>query len=164
LDRGVPAADQGQVWDAISAKAARLQARSETGAMADLFETHSASVDAHVDAIRVVAGQRGAVFLIEGRPVGLDLFDCARTFKALLPKLVRGYAIDAIDRHGSIGRSGGDDMAERVSGFLSEATELEGKAFPAIGAGESWRFTSPTLSGGGLEVSGMLVHLSVFRS
>jgi hypothetical protein len=163
LDHGIPVADQGQVWDAISAKAARLQARSETGAMADLFEKYTASVDAHVDAIRVVAGQRGAVFLIDRRPVGLDLFDCARTLKALFPKLVRGYAIDAIDRCGSVGGPAGDDTVDRVSRFLSEATELESKAFPAIGVGESWRFTSPTLSGGGLDVSGTLVHLSVFR-
>ncbi len=96
--RGVAAADQGQVWSAIAAKAERLQARSSTEAMSDVFEAHAAGVDAYVRAITPTERQCGAVFVIDGRALGLDLFDSAHTFRAMLPRLVRGYAIDAIDR------------------------------------------------------------------
>jgi hypothetical protein len=65
-----------------------------------------------------VDGQVGALFAIGDRIVGFDLFDSADTCRKLLPKLVRSYAIDAIDssarpsplghpRTGSSGRSKG---------------------------------------------------------
>src|SRR5262245_60097241 len=69
--RGVAAADQGQVWSAIAAKAERLQARSSTDAMADVFEAHAAGVDAYVRAFVPTEKQRGAVFVIDGQALGL---------------------------------------------------------------------------------------------
>ena len=80
---GVPAADQAQVWDAIASKSARLQAPSATGAMADIFDARRASIEDYVDAVDVDAGQVGAVFVLDGQPMGIDLFDTAPTLRAL---------------------------------------------------------------------------------
>ena len=173
LSRGVPVADQGQVWSAIAAKASRLEAHSATDAMAQMFESHAASVEAYVEAIHVMEGQRGALFVIDGVPTGLDLFDSAETLETMLPKVLRGYAIDALDRKvaaaaaGSVEAIPTDADFERVEtaarGFLSALRNIESKPFPAVGTGESWRFVSSTVSGGALVVDGHVVHASVFR-
>ena len=167
---GVAAADQGQVWSAIAAKAERLQAHSSTDAMADVFEAHAAGVDAYVRAITATDKQRGAVFVIDGRALGLDLFDSARTFQAMLPRLVRGYAIDAIDRR--MARStparatvvpDSEAVTASVAEFLSLFKDADAQRHPGIGQGEWWRISSPVISGGALVAEGRSVHLSVFR-
>src|SRR5688572_25156900 len=164
LARGVPAADQGQVWAAISAKAERLQATSPTDAMSDMFEAHAKRVEAFVNAIAAVDGQRGAVFAIDGNPLGLDLFDQSRTLRSMLPKLVRGYAIDAIDGAVMNGGTVPSDATVAVREFVTSIRNGTAQRFPTVGAGESWRFTSPGFSGGALIVDNTVVHASVFRA
>jgi hypothetical protein len=173
--RGVPTADQAQVWDAIAAKADRLQAHSATGAMADIYDAVGVGVEEYVQAFDLTNGQTGAVFAIDGRPIGLDLFDSPRTLSALFPKLLRGYAIDAIDKHAARLEDGcastaadadaaRADVDSAVVAFLDAVKQLESKRFPGIGLGESWRFTSPTpLIGGALVVDDRIVHASIFR-
>ena len=130
--------------------------------MADVFEAHAVSVDAYVHAIRVAPGQRGAVFAVNGAVAGLDLFDSPRALEALLPKLVRGYAIDAIDRRPATQKPARPVSRESVDELLKEVAQLEASRFPAIGSGEFWRLSSSAMSGGALVESGTVVHLSVF--
>jgi hypothetical protein len=86
-------ADQADVWAEIAAKSARLGAKSPTGAMERIFEVHAGFTERCVESLRPVARQCGAVFLLDGRVAGLDLFDSAVTLRRLLPKLVRSVAI-----------------------------------------------------------------------
>jgi hypothetical protein len=46
---------------------------------------------------RPIEGQVGAVFLINGRVVGLDSFGKPDTLARVFKKLVQSYALDAID-------------------------------------------------------------------
>ena len=90
--------NQGEVWNLIAEKASRLDASSPTSAMSSMYEVHGGSIDEFVKAFTPVERQVGAVFFINGRVAGLELFDAASTWRAISPKLVRSYAIDAIDR------------------------------------------------------------------
>jgi hypothetical protein len=89
--------DQGRVWADISAKAARMQAPSATQAMAEIFDRHRSSLESYVRSFTAGEEQIGALFAIGSEIVGLDLFDRRSTLAGVLPKLVRSYAIDAID-------------------------------------------------------------------
>jgi hypothetical protein len=51
----------------------------------------------YVDAIPTQPGQIGAVFEIGGAVSGIELFDNEATFKKLVGKLARSYALDAIE-------------------------------------------------------------------
>ena len=63
-DPGSRAADQGAVWEDIDAKMATMSARSDTGAMSDIYEQHRGSLDDYVVAFGQQPGQVGAVFLV----------------------------------------------------------------------------------------------------
>ena len=157
----VPAhADQSQVWDAIALKSARLRAPSATGAMADIYSAHAGRVEDFVRAIPVAAGQAGSIFVVNGEPIGVDLFDSAETLRAMLPKILRGYALDAIDRR----RAATPLDASAVSGFLQSVVTSERQACAAVGVGECWRFTGGDISGGVLTTEDRLIHLSAFRT
>jgi hypothetical protein len=151
--------DQGRVWADISAKAARMGAPSATQAMAEIFDRHRTSIESFVEAFRAADGQTGALFAIGPTIVGLDLFDRSSTLSAVLPKLVRSYAIDAID---SGGRESEKAKKRDARAFLSKLVEAEIEPFDAIGLGLDLRLSGPSLVGGGLAVDDHLVHIAAF--
>jgi ARG and Rhodanese-Phosphatase-superfamily-associated Protein domain len=94
---GVRTSDQSAVWADIAEKSAPLGSTSATSAMEQRFTDHAAAIDRYIKRCVPVEGQIGALFAIGARIVGFDLFDDATTCRKLLPKLVRSYAVDAID-------------------------------------------------------------------
>jgi hypothetical protein len=152
-------ADQGMVWDHIAAKAAELNAPSPTAAMAAIYDRHRTSVEKYVAALGPAPGQAGAVFAIDGAVAGLDLFDRPESLAALLPKLVRSYAVDAI------GTAGDEHLTPEpaaAKAFLNLVADAHADAYPALGLGTDLRLTAPGLVGGGLAVDDHLIHLAAF--
>jgi hypothetical protein len=84
----------------------------------------------------VVDNQVGVVFIINGAQAGLELFDAASTWRKLAPKLVRSYAVDAIDRRGRPSQNRAP-LAHMAFARAVEATPAS--AFPAIGEGSDVR-------------------------
>ena len=60
-----------------------------------------ARLEDYVKSFSVSERQSGALFAIEGRLVGLELFDSSETLKKLFAKLIRSYGLDALDRAAS---------------------------------------------------------------
>jgi hypothetical protein len=139
-------ANQSQVWYAIQAKSARMRVVSATSAMSDIFDHHVASVDEYVRALSAVDGQLGAVFLLDDQPRGVDLFaHAASTCRALLPKIVRSYAIDAIERDAMRGAertaASPDALRERATTLVDTSLRSQRQRFPSIGSARrgGWR-------------------------
>jgi len=151
--------DQSAVWADISAKSARMDVASPTGAAAALYDTRRASLDEYLSAFAPVPAQLGALFTLNGQVLELDLFDSAQTLAALLPKLVESSALDAVDAGQADGRNSDRAAAQR---FLDRVTEAELQRFPAIGEGEDLRLVSPAVAGGALLAEARLVHLCAF--
>lgn len=165
---GVARADQSQVWEEIARRSDRLQVYSETAAMSDIYERRSSTIESFVRELPIADEEVGAVFLLNGDPRGVDLFDSPRTFRALIPKILRGYALDAIDlRSSSTDQSSQHDTAHvieaRAKDFMRQVMAASRTQFQSPGLGETWRLFAPQLAGGGLTLGGMLVHLSAFR-
>ena len=95
--------DQHAVWRLISEKSARLGAFSDTSAMSAMYDKLDDSIEEFVNAFQPATRQVGAVFLINGRAAGLEFFDAGSTYRKLSPKLIRSYALDAIDRQNPAG-------------------------------------------------------------
>ena len=72
---GEALSDQIAVWDAISAKSARMRVASATGAMAALFESCREDLRDYLDAIPTSDGQIGAVYAIADSLIGIEVFD-----------------------------------------------------------------------------------------
>jgi hypothetical protein len=154
------AADQSEVWDQIAEKSERMSVRSATGALSDVFDSHGASIDDYVRRLRVEPGQTGAVFAIDGKVEGLELFDSPETFSKMFEKLVRSYALDALETAGS--PSAVPSISE-AKAFLDELANARAQQYCAIGLGEEIRINTDVLIAGGLYVDETLVHLVAFR-
>jgi hypothetical protein len=125
-----------------------------------MYEQNRPRLEDFVAAFTPVEGQVGALFAVNGSPWGIDLFDSPATLGKTLPKLVRSYALDAID---VAAEQATPVLEQEALRFVSDAMAARADRFPAVGLGEDLRLASPTLTGGALTVDGKVVHLCAFR-
>ena len=161
LSSGARRSDQSAVWNAIAEKSARLGAESDTAAMSAMYDKVDHSLEEFVAAFPPVERQVGAVFLVNGCLVGLELFDAPGTWRKLSPKLVRSYALDAIDRASRRGAS----VAPPNGRYLIDAVmSSQGAVFPAVGEGEDVRLSGLDMTGAALVARNRTIHLSAFMT
>jgi hypothetical protein len=158
---GTYGSDQAKVWDELAAKASRLGVDSPTGAMAAMYERHALLLEDYVRAFKWDEGQAGVLCAIGCLPLALDLFDHTGTMRRLFPKLVRSYALDALDvRQPTILPVD----ASLASEMLKDASWAPVFVQPSIGLGNDVRFLSRTVSGSALWANGRYVHICAFPS
>jgi len=153
--------DQGRIWNNISEKSARMKVASPTGAMADVFDSYEDKLSDFLDKFHLIEWQIGAVFAINGQILGLEGFGCHDTFKRFFEKLVKSYALDAIDSpKRQMGKSVPPENARR---FIASALKSKGERHHSIGLGENITFESRTVSGAALVEKDRVLHVSVFK-
>lgn len=158
-----PLSNQTAIWEDIALKSERLQASSPTSAMDAMYERSAADLERLEAHFVPQALQAGAVFVLDGVPIGLDLFDSPETWMRLAPKLTASYGLDALDRKpGRRLRHGAVSPELGVANLLSRVAALRQERYPAVGLGEDLRLTGDDMSGGALVVNERVVHLAVF--
>jgi hypothetical protein len=150
--------DQSEVWADIADMSVRLKSSSPTGAMSAIFSDHATFIDQCAASMPVADNQVGAIFMIGSRVVGADLFDAPETMSKLLPKLLRGVAVDALDAEGTEEPTG----ANSIELFLAAVAAASVHEAPAVGGGLDLRLTSQGVTGAALVDEGSVVHLSAF--
>ena len=167
------AADQAEVWADIERRSRSLGIHSPTQAMHALYESRSSDISGFVHALAWREGQTGAVFAIGGRPAGLDLFDHPQTCQRMLAKLVRGYALDAIEervrgakqRGGTVAQPRNPDrgtIADGLRHWVLEVAGAETLIQPAVGMGEDVRLEGAAVTGAALWAQDRYIHICAF--
>ncbi len=157
-EEGSRRSDQSAIWSEISMKSARLGARSSTGAATAMYEHRRGSLDDLIAQITPLETQAGAVFAIRGQIAGLDVFDAPQTWAQLMPKLLRSYGLDALDAG-----TGGDAFAvPDPARFLDAIGKATCKVYPAIGAGQDFRYDGAGIVGAALSTDAGVVHAVAF--
>jgi hypothetical protein len=154
-----PMSDQGEVWGEVSRKLDSMGSISGSAAMEQVYEDHSSKLEGYTNQLHVPEGCNGAVFVLNGQVVGMDLFDQSETLRKLWPKLIKGYAIDALE-HSSTNPT--YLSTEDVEKWVKQTTQTEPKAFPSPGIGEDIRLKGKDRSGASLMVESEPVHTQLF--
>jgi hypothetical protein len=152
--------DQAAIWKEISSKARRMGAESPTMAMSEIYEKKKAALNGYINHFRLVEMQVGAVFMINGKVVGLDCFGNPGTFSKVFRKLVESYALDAIDwqRQDRSKKA----LKSDVTKFLWAASAASVESRPSVGLGIDYRLESYSLTGFALAHEDQVLHFSVF--
>ncbi len=146
------------VWEEIRLKSQRMAARSRTESVAALYERHAAdlkAIEAHVQAL---AHQVGAIFMLDGKLLGMDLFDAPATFSAVLPRLLRGYGIELYDPQ-SPGQASTHDWPEAGLDALRQANT---SPLSTPGLGSAWQLDGQHVQASCLQYAGRIVHLFAY--
>ena len=156
---GTRKSDQQAVWRNIAAKAMRLKAFSPTGAMSAIFEGHASSLEQFTRAFNWQEGQCGVAFAVGGRVLGLEIFDQAEAMRRFFQKLVRSYALDALDADPTAHTPA---TSEAVCALVTQIGAAQSFADQAIGLGKDVRFEGPESSGAALWAKDRYVHICAF--
>jgi hypothetical protein len=160
--RGRFDADQGEVWHNVTECLRSSGAASDTMAYADYVGSRAHDLEDYTKAFHSVEGQVGFVASIGGEVVGIEAIGNAKVFARVFPKLVRAYAIDAIDS---------ERLREERTRLRFEAPESFLDAVgaapirthgPSLGLGDDLRLASEAVEACALAVEGELVHLTGF--
>lgn len=157
---GVPISDQSEVWGEVSRKLNFMGSPSSSDAMQDLYRNYDAKLKKLEEKISVPAACNGAVFLIDGRIVGSDLFDKVDTLRKLWPKLIRSCSIDALEPPTQKPRS---LTEEEVFRWLESGASATQEAFPSPGIGLDVRIEGKDIIGASLVIQEHPVHMELFR-
>lgn len=152
-------ADQGEVWEAVAARADLLDAAAPTEAMSDLFVSRRDDLGALRSAVRRRDHQVGTVVAISGRLTVLDCVSRPDAFAALHGPLVEGYALDADGRPVAAPPSRAD-----AAGWLAELLTTPAYAGATAGLGVGLRFDGPHGAGTALALEGELIALCAFAA
>ncbi len=169
---------QGEVWDEVEKTVHALSAHAPTRAMADSYEAGKDEVERLMevfspDSLFPAADVVGAVVFWDGDLVCLDLLQPAKRFRQLYPKLLRGYAFEAVmytklgDEPGvkpGVKAKAHKDFDPEASTLrlLAEILEAEVDEQAGIDLGEDLRLETERVSGAGLAWERELIQLSVF--
>ena len=156
-DRGSRESDQHAIWADVEEKSEALRVESPTMSMSDLYDGRSGELDGYATAFHAEPGQCGAVVAVDGKVAGMELFDSPGAFSKYLGKLVRSYAMDALET-GKRKRKAPAEAAVRQ--FLDALQSAAGERFAALGEGEDIRLKGAGIAGGALAADGRVVHLA----
>ena len=152
--------NQGAIWDEISEKADRRQARSATMAMADIYEKDRPSIEEYAGHFGLIDSQVGAIFMINGKVVGMDGFGKADSFSKIFRKLVESYALDAVDWYDPDKKV--KALKSEVTGFVKDSRAARVERHPAVGQGVELRMESKKITGFALSLDDRILHLCIF--
>jgi hypothetical protein len=156
--RGEFQADQSAIWQDISERAARRNAMSPSMAMAGIYEKDSPSLQEYLSHFTLIGSQVGAVFMINGKVVGVDAFGKPETFSKTFKKLVESYAMDAIDwqKRKRIG------LRSEVTRFTEGMLKWQVEVHASVGLGKDCRMESSHLTGFALALDDQILHMCIF--
>ncbi len=147
--------DQGEIWAGVADRSRRLNIESPTGAMRDVYTRLEDDLAAARQALACRGDQVGALVLLAGEWVGLDLLPSPSLFSRAWPRLCAGYAADALAA--APGRAPKSTPAEVLSRLAAAPVEPA----PAVGLGEELRLGGP-VAGAALVADGVVAHLMAF--
>ena len=124
---------QQQVWDKVAAKNARFKTKSATDTYRNTLTMASGdakqSIPAYIQALENSLGRNphlvGAVACVNGKVVALDSFSDPALFRKLWPKLLRGYAADAVEQAPEKGTKSQAVTVEQIKAFYAAATDTK---------------------------------------
>ena len=153
-------ADQGALWQEVDRKQFAMGVACQTDAVHDIYESYHDKLQEYVAGLQPQPGQAGVAVFINGRVSCLDLFGQPATLQKIWDKLLRSYALEALEFKGR-GTSKRKPEAEPV---LRAIREAEIREYPSVGQGTDIRLRGRGIVGAALVDEGSLLHLSVFAT
>lgn len=148
---------QSNVWKEIERKLTATKTLSSTSSMHDIYTNLQDEVDRYLEDFESLNHETsGFISIAGGKILGCDIFCGPSVYRKFEKKLLRSYALDAIEHRRTEGR--GCD----ASGFLEEIKRTIGQRVRTRRSGH-FSLRSKNLTGQGLVHRGKMIHLSAFR-
>ena len=151
-------AEQGEVWGEVTRKLSSHSSSSTTQALHDVYDQTQNNLGDYIKSLKAPDAE-GILVVISGQIVGGDLFDHSRTLQELWPKLVRSYALDALE---SKSDKAVEEAPDATTQFLNAAQQADEEVYDAVGLGKDVRLKSEVVTGSSLIWENHMIHTNLF--
>lgn len=153
-----PLADQHAIWSEVDARHHAMGTFSATAALRDAYVQRGNDLDHVLSGLAYPSdGPVGVVALFEGRAECADLFDRPETLRVYWNRLLRSYALEALDR------KPGKPSVDSAARLLRRPGKASLTPFASIGIGTDVRIMGNGVVGAALVHGQSAVHTSLFR-
>jgi hypothetical protein len=162
-ESGSFASDQGEIWEEIDLKFARLRERpSPTRALSDLYESKQGTTAEYHRHFSPVEKQIGMAVFLNGALAGIEFLSKYDKFRQLYGKVVTSYILDALE-NAEIEESPTSQSSEaEIGSFLKAAEQAALERRASVALGEDLRLSAENLIGAGLSMTDQVLQLSLF--
>jgi protein-tyrosine phosphatase len=129
--------------------------------MRDVYTHVEHDLTSLLRAFTSVPDQRGMVVFINGTVIGIEYLSQSRAFIKVFDKLLRSYAMDALQVKKTRETAIKPDLAHE---FLATFATSDVKSYDAIGYGREHRMTGKAAAGSALTVDETIIHLSLLAT
>jgi hypothetical protein len=155
-------ADQGVVWNDLAEKMERMHVDSPTMAMAELYTSYEDQLWQYTDSFRQEARQQGLIMAINGRVAGLELFDSPGSLAKYFDKVLKSYALDAIDLKED--RRPDIEAEAQARTWLAELLAVPIRTRRSLGLGYDVRLEHERITGAALLYENSVLYLSALAA
>lgn len=182
--------DQGQIWDKIDEIQDELNVSSGTKALSDVYKSFDDELAKYISNFVCHQDQSGIFVFIDGRIAGFDNISLPDAYRAVHPKLLKSYCMDALrkdfagknksmDRSKSSSKENIKDneqgssnyqkerplpSLERAKYFLEEIKQCNESRFKSAGLGQDYRYESHHSIGSALLYNDTVIHIAFFKN
>ena len=160
INNGSFSANQREMWDMIEEKIFDHNIDSPTAAMGDIYDHEQDIMDDYMKHFSTKEKQVGMMVMINDQVAGCDCFAKHDTLKKTFPKLVKSYALDAIDADG--GKRKFVSSPQKASCFIDDIRSCLVKGRASISLGTDLRLVSQKVIGSAISVEDEIIHLTAF--
>jgi len=164
--KSVHDADQGAVWAEVERKFRAHDSQSTTRALHENYEQNETHLKSYLDAFTPPDAE-GVLIAINDKIVGGDVFDSQETLHTLWGKLLRGYALDAVEKQDKAPTTETAPKPQsqiETQEFIEAARAAAEEVYNGVGLGQEVRLSSEKVSGSGLLYEDKLIHASLFAA
>ena len=130
---------------------------SQTDASEEMYVSRASSLETYLAKLPRREGQCGSIVCVAGQVVCLDFVSRSDVYAGLYAKLLRGYALDAIEHPVDAPVPG-----EYIERLLDRIDRVRRVAAPLVGMGSASLLSSSRFAGTELRLGDELVALTVF--
>jgi len=152
--------EQRIVWESVRSTLSFLRVSSKTLSIHDAFKGYESQIEWYLENLDF-GEARGLIAFAGSKFICMDLFISSSLFKKFMPKILRGYALDAL-----LLRDNPTDLIKlkEAKSVIDKIMRIEMKKYPAVGKGIEFRGEGEGIITRGLkeEENKEFLHLAVF--
>ncbi len=152
--------NQKVVWSSVGYKLSSMRVDSPTRSLHDAFTALGGEIERYVEEIDIADDVIGIAAFAGGEFLSVDIFRSNELMRKFKDKLVRGFALDAIELSSKQTSLTGDEELKKIMDHIRSA---EFEVFKGAVDGSDLRYIGDELVAAGLtDSSNRLLHLSIF--
>lgn len=151
--------NQGEVWEEIRETSHRARVKSETSALRDIYSSREELLEDYLKSFEMKPGQNGALFMINGDIMGMEVLYSSKSYENYHEKLVKSYALDALLEESKPESK----IKEKALDFMNIISRSHQASYPSIGHGQDYRFENKVSVGSCLVWNDSIIHTAFFK-